>query len=234
VNYERFKELADDHKATKTTPFSQNSYINAQSFDRRVQNGVCRALSAAYIFRNFLGAVRKFQDGHDLDDFVVQTIDITFGTRKFFDAFHHDPYEQSEKDKGRWNVIRNVHARYRKEGQISKDDVVYAAQQTVAELSRKMLQFESEKSVCVYGRGLTGDVLPDQVGYWLISVGSHMMAVVIRNVCFEAKFFDPNYGHAKFAGIECVDQIRGFLNTYFKELNYDTVLFMRFRCDAGS
>ncbi len=211
----------------KIKKFEQLPYICTQPFDQDVQNGVCRALASAYLWRNFSRACTNWEDslgGEALDDL---TFGDTAGPNKFFVAFHY-PGTQSETDEARWTKISGVQKRFAKAGPISEDDVIVAAKNTVGSLTNKMLQYSEHKVVNPSGKGVTAQVLPAEKGYWLISTGGHMMAAVIREklVDLKLKFFDPNSGQAVFAD---VDQFRRFLTEYLMACGYGQVTFIRFR-----
>lgn len=220
MKYEQLKKIAEQHSAVKTKAFSQNTYINGtQLLDIAIQDGACRALSAAFLVRNFSRA--KLEDKSDDPDMLA------FGKKNFFEAFH-TTYKQSDADQVRFEKIATVQKAYAKEGAITEQESLDAAKSSVAVLSNRMLQYVTSKPalVCEERKAVDDSILPDKVGYWLLSSGGHMMAVAQRSDK-KAKFFDPNAGLATFGNTA---DLRSFLSDYFKSANYNQVNFIEFKC----
>jgi len=229
MGYKDLEPIALKHKVFTVKPFDQRAYISSFPFDKDVQDGVCRALSAAFLVRNFSRAASKE------DDALVDLDVSVFGDKKFFEAFHHPKLnspvkQQSQKDKERWDKIATVQKEYMKKD-MSEQESIDAARKSVNALSNRMLQYELHATAITYGEGPAVNVknMPDETGYWLLSAGGHMMAVVIRKggIITKAKFFDPNAGLATFVD---VGNLRSFLDDYLRAANYQHTNLIRFKC----
>jgi hypothetical protein len=215
--------IARKHNVLKTKSFDQNTYINGtELLNPAIQDGACRALSAAFLVRNFRRATMKGGDD-DADQYLV------FGGKKFFQAFH-ERFKQSDPDKARFDRIGEVQTAYGKQGRMEEQESIDAAKNSVSALSNKMLQYVTYKPAITYGDAeIVGpQILPDAAGYWLLSAGCHMMAVAVRkDGKNKAKFFDPNAGLATFGNTA---DLRSFLGDYFKTAKYDQINFIEFKC----
>jgi hypothetical protein len=223
MKFNELDSIAHKHNVLKTKSFSQNTYINGtELLNPAIQNGACRALSAAFLVRNFSRAAMKSGED-DTDQYMV------FGPKKFFEAFH-TRWTQSDEDKKRFDKIATVQTAYAKQGKMEEHESIDAAKKSVAALSNRMLQYVTYRPAITHGGAevVGPNILPDAVGYWLLSSGGHMMAVAIRkDGNTKAKFFDPNAGLATFGD---TGHLRAFLGDYFKAAKYDQINFIEFKC----
>lgn len=223
MTYNDLVTVANKHHVVSTKEFSQFFYISR--FPKSsVEDGMCRALSAAFVYQNYVAAVNKLEDPGKIDPNLITTNKREGFFKQFVSAFG----APSTGEADRFHQHANLQRKYRQEGRLTEGDLINAAKQTLEELSDNHLQGEQHQTVCYYGRGVTETALPDRHGYYLISTGQHMMAVVCRDSLQgpRIKFFDPNAGQAIF---DNVDNARSFLTEYFSEGNYDPAFFIPFK-----
>lgn len=226
MNYAGLETIAKNHGAVKTKKFEQVWYLASHDFDADVQDGVCRALSAAYLARNFTRAIMNFEAGgtNDFDDIEKSA---KYGDKTFFAALHSEG-QQSEKDKSRFQTISALQKRYKKPGLITAEELIEAARKTMASVSAGMLHYVGYSEYGVGSVERDPPIPKTGESYWMLSVGEHMMAAVVRDKLLgtKAKFFDPNAGQAVFAE---VGQLIAFLKEYLAKAKYTVCFFIQYK-----
>ena len=223
MNYDKmtpdiYKSLAELYRA-KCTLFEQKNWIMAFPY-KGVDNGVCRALSAAYLLRNFTRALQNFEhsDIQFEGNWITEEQDNYlkyYGPKNFFQSFKPAlnarnifDRQSTSMDEKRFSNITKLQKKHQEKDVtrqlITKKELIDSVINTVADVTNKRLVYENTHECA--GNKIQSSFLelPSLMNeqYWMISIGGHAMALVSRSKDFGTKkvwkFFDPNLGQAVF------------------------------------
>lgn len=226
-NFAQFSAMAGLHHGTAKA-FSQTTWMTRVCDDfgklLDVRNGICRALSAAYLVRNHTRQAEKDDDFlPDIDRDVIRR----FGPKNFFTAFDDSKPSglQGASDKTRFDKMHTAQTRFSRDGPFSREEAVEAAVKTVKLLSNGLMKKTRDWSVLHISKGVDAAAIQSP-GFWYMSAGKHAMAAVFRHP--KAKFFDPNYGQIVFDSDGSAATLARFMTAYFRDQGYDQIEMIQF------
>lgn len=236
MKFEDFKKMAESCGGS-AKDFKQSFYIKRFGSPPEVVNGVCRALSVAYLVKNYSKAVGKQPDTDS--DFVDPDMSRDLQVRKFFESFlfarmgnptASGPLASEDLDLHRrrftwigwvqYNTRRPHKARSIQE---ANDMEVASVCGAMSKIGGAMMQHKGQTRFSIPEEKASTAQFPDGQGFWFINVGAHAVAVCFRSQESggKAKFFDPNNGQVTFSTYE---ECRNFMNVFMRK-EYGTEQF---------
>lgn len=223
TDFAGLKALADQHSGN-CKPFTQSGYMLRHG-ELDTKKGMCRALCAAFVKRNYVQYLLK--DAEEMPSAEETLVLNELGGQKFFTDFSHQITENKPKtdELGRYAGLRRTQSVTAPDVKpITAEALVEAADFAIGRVSNQRLR---QKSITVVVAGAKGveDSLFSQDAFYLISTGEHMMAVSVRisGGAWRIKFFDPNRGQVLFTDEE---EAAEFITEYLKDQQYGEARFI--------
>lgn len=227
MNFDAFELLVEaNHGNAKD--FNQLTYLKRFGRPESVYNGVCRALSVAYLVKNHDKTVANQPDRaadftSDMSrDLVAQKFFAAFnlGRKELTTPMRDLSVDEKKRQVGRAEWIARTHfvTKWPREATLTEAPEFerHSTQTAMDIIAEGRMRFQMEDRISFPDQKASANQFPDRLGFWYINTGGHAVALCFRNKegAEKAKFFDPNLGQATFASyVNC----RNFLNVYLKD-----------------